>query len=273
MKLGIGLIAFNRPEYFKQVVRSLEKQDLKDVDFYLFLDGQVNPFSGRIACRKIDLQKCELIYSSSKLPNKKYSINKENVGNAINQFEAIEYLSDNYEHFLIVEDDAVLGKDYLKLIRLMIKQLKRNDIFSYSCSFRRSCNSEDIDKNLNKVIIDSQHWFAECYYSMQWKKARPYFIEYFNLVKNLDYRQRPFRKIKEFFAGNGYPTPHTSQDAGRDYALFRAGLKRMTTVVNRGFYIGEKGMHFNPRLYEKYKFAEQIPYEFKNEIDKFDTIY
>jgi len=124
---------------------------------------------------------------------------------------------------------------------------------------------DDINKNLDKVILKNEHWWAECWKAENWEKIKPYFLQYIELIKNCDYRMRPAAEIKRFFNKNGFNIPQTSQDAGKDFALFKAGLKRLTSVVNRGFYIGEYGIHFRSSTYNKYGFGTMKPFEFKSD--------
>jgi hypothetical protein len=277
LKLGIGLISYDRPHYFKQVIESLEKQTyLQNTDFHLFQDGAKNKFSGRCGAYRRNIKSCIDVFTNSKLPNKGYHINKLNVGNAINQFEAVEYLSKKYDYFMIIEDDVILSTNYLRMIRILIEQylLEDNNIFSLGLSFTRLCKLQDINQNLNKVKLQNMHWWAECWRSKNWLKIKPYFIQYYNLVKAVDYMRRDPFIIKRFFHSHGFNIPQTSQDAGKDFALFKTGLKRLTTVVNRGFYIGEVGMHFRPQTYKRFRLGEQKPFEFESDkiIDRFELI-
>lgn len=75
-KIGIGLISFNRPNYFKQTLESLEKQEnLKNYDFHLFQDGQVNKFSGRIVTDRYLIDRSIRLFKVSKLNNNKNLLN------------------------------------------------------------------------------------------------------------------------------------------------------------------------------------------------------
>ena len=48
--IGIALIAFDRPQYMRRLLASLEQQtDLEGVTVHLFQDGPINAFSGRKA--------------------------------------------------------------------------------------------------------------------------------------------------------------------------------------------------------------------------------
>src|SRR5690606_26474547 len=131
-----------------------------------------------------------------------------------------------------------------KVIRQLIPFID-DEVFSVSLNFRRMCRREDIHNNLDKLLItndkvgNSLHWWAECYSSKNWGKVRDSFLQYYRFVEKCDYQHRPSFDIKTFFKANGFDVPQTSQDAGRDFALFKKGMVRINTVVNRGFYIGE----------------------------------
>ena len=265
--MGVCLIVFDRPMYFAQTIASLEKQsDLENYDFHLFQDGQINMFSGRTVTQKKLIEKCIQIFRRSKLPNKSEHIEERNVGNAINQFNAANFMSANYEYFMVIEDDVILSPDYLRLCRVMIPQfLGKTRVFSVSLSFERFCKLEQIEQNLDKVFFKNVHWWAECWKSANWLKVRPRFAQYMEFVKDVDYHDRPAYEIRKLFRLNGFSIPQTSQDAGKDFALFKNKMKRITSVVNRGFYIGEHGMHFRTPTYQKYGFANMKPFEFESD--------
>jgi hypothetical protein len=257
-------------------LESLEKQSyLENTDFHLFQDGQINKFSGRIVTNLSQIDKNIKMFEMSKLPNKTKHVEAKNIGNANNQFNAVEFMSKNYKYFMIIEDDTVLGKDYLKLIRIMIDQFfDYPEVFSLSLGFRRLCNIKDIKQNIDKVKFINEHWWAECWKSENWFKVRPHFLRYLQYVKNVDYKLRPAPMIRRFFHSQGFNVPQTSQDAGKDFALFKTKMKRISAIVNRGFYIGETGIHFRPITYKNYGFADMKPYEFESDknIERFELL-
>ncbi|MFA5420861.1 MAG: hypothetical protein WC280_02475 [Patescibacteria group bacterium] len=275
MTLGIALISFNRGQYFKQTIKSLENQvKAGEVDYHLFQDGAVNKFSHALKSRPELISQSIRIFDRANLKRKIKHISEMNIGNALNQFRAIEFMSQYYDYFLIIEDDVVLSKYYLRLIRVMIEQfLSENDVFSVALNFKRMCEKSKIKENLDKAGYNlkfpganSLHWWAECFSSEKWQRAKPYFLDYIKLVENCDYQRRPAQKIKELFYRSGMFIAQTSQDAGKDYAIKMAGMKRVNTIVNRGFYIGQIGLHFNPALYNKMEYASQKPFEFKSDL-------
>lgn len=263
MKWGVGIISFDRPIYLNKLLKSMALNDLEGWDVHLFQDGEVNKFSGRQTTVKGMTEKCIKIYQKSGLG----TVHRRgvNVGNAINQFEAIEFMADNYDKFLIIEDDVIISKYYFKLLKLLDKYIEDN-VFSGNLGFKRLCDRSNIIYNLNRLVKSndkvgsSVHWWAELYTSKNWHKVRKDFLTYYEFVKNVDYKLRPSKEITEFFHSQGFTISQTSQDAGRDFALYKNNMIRLTTVVNRGIYIGEYGMHFRPLLYARGGWDKQYPY-------------
>jgi len=226
-------------------------------------EGSVNKFSRRIAAPQARLDKTVAIFTGSKLPNKTQHIRAEHVGTAIHQFEAVEYLAANYEYFLVIEDDVILSKYYIQLMRLAMGQfLPKDDIFSVSLGFVRHCPPYKMGANLNKMLYKNTHWWAEGWYSKNWQKVRKYFLYYYQFVQTVDYKKRPAVEITRMFNSHGFNIPQTSQDAGKDFALFKTNMRRITAVVNRGMSIGERGTHFKPGIYKRMGLAQQVPFEF-----------
>jgi len=92
-RIGFALISFNRVQYLEQTLRSLEAQThLDGVDFHLWQDGYVNRFSGKLYAEPQEIAACVDEFKRARLPNKHFHIRTANVGTAINQFVALEYM-------------------------------------------------------------------------------------------------------------------------------------------------------------------------------------
>lgn len=266
-QIGCGVISFNRPVYLVQTLASLEQQThLDKLDFHLFQDGAKNRFSLKRYADPEDIVAVADAFREADLPNKMVHIHKHNVGTAINQFQAIEYMTANYEYVIILEDDVVLSPYYLRLARVMFGQVKdRKDIFSFSLGFRRVCQKDEIEQNLDKVKFGRPHFWDMGLVAERWERARPHFMEYYEIVKDVDYGQRNPLPILKLFLRKGWPHTATSQDSGRDMASHAAGMKRCVTVVNRGISIGQEGTHWTPVTFEAKGYADQVPYVFESD--------
>lgn len=263
-KLGVAIIGFDRYRYFKKMIASVEVQtSLENADFHLFLEGSKNRFSGRLAAAGSVLDKTAAIFIGSNLPNKTLHRQNDHVGTAINQFEAVEYMAERYDYFLVLEDDVILSPHYFHLMRVAFDLLPTHeDIFSISLGFIRNCQAAQIHKNLDKIMYKNTHWWAEGWSAKNWKKVRKYFLYYYQFVQNCDYKERPADDITRMFNSHGFNIPQTSQDAGKDFALFMSKMRRVVTVVNRGLSIGEHGTHFRPGFYKRLGLAQQKPFTF-----------
>lgn len=258
MATACGIIAYNRPHYLKWLLHSLELQEnTGEIDYHLFIDGPRFEDDARLVKQSIKL------FDIADLPNKTKHVRQKNVSIAINQFEAKNYLASRYDQFIIAEDDIILCNRAIELMLGWAHRLDDPKIFSVTMSFLRRCKLEEINQNLDKLITHSRsHWWFELYRSDKWRLVKPYFLEYYKLVKNVDYRRRNHSTIRAFYAENGFGERRTSQDSGMDYALYKAGMQRIMPVVNRGLYIGTTGTHFNELLAARYRFGEQVPYHF-----------
>lgn len=263
-KLGIAIISYNRPHYLRQLLVSLEHQSrLTQTDVHLFQDG------ARLQSDRHKVRECVELFDLTHLTVKHKHVRTRNVGIAVNQFEALELMFKTYDYVMILEDDVILSNHYLKLIRVLIGQcFSMPQVFSLSLNFLRQCEKSKISDNLNKIYLTNRvHWWAEVFSKHNWTLARPYFLEYYELVKDANYLLRDHKAIRELFASKGFEERNTSQDAGKDYAVFRLGMSRINTVVNRGMYIGIEGTHFDQKKADPYKFGEQVPFYFEDDRD------
>ena len=274
-RIGFALISFNRVQYLEQTLRSLEAQThLDGVDFHLWQDGYVNRFSGKLYAEPQEITACVDEFKRARLPNKHFHVRTANVGTAINQFVALEYMVNNYEYVVMCEDDVVLSPHWLRLTRVLFEQIEdREDVFSFSLGFRKVCPEEGIEQNLNQLVFGTPHWWCEAIISERWARARPHFMEYYELVKEVDYRHRPIADILSLFGEKGWQQTSTSQDGGRDMSVWAAGMRRLAAVVNRGISIGERGTHFYPAKFKAMGFDQQEPYVFESdgEMEAFEV--
>jgi len=266
-KLGVGIISFNRPHYLSQMLQSLQLNDLWNADFHFYQDGHKSRLTGLNLTPEESIKDCLSLFNNTYLPNKEIHPREVNLGIGINQFLAYEELSSNYEYVLILEDDIVVSPHFIYLLRVLIKQfLHQPNIFSVSLNFKRRCLLEEILNNLQKVSYKREDWFAECFDSFKWKqRVKPLFMSYYNLIKDVEYKDRPHEKIRELYKQFEIEEKRTSQDGVKEVITKYLGLERISTVVNRGIYIGEEGTHSTKRLYEQMNFKNQEPFIFETD--------
>jgi len=268
MRIGVGIISWDRPQYLAQLIESLEKNILTETNFHLFQDGAVCKFTNEELADTNKIVESIGVFYKSKLPNKHYHVRDKNVSVAINQFEAMQYLRKNYEQFIFLENDVIVSSNFMILTRRLLEQFKKDErVACISPGLRLLCKENDIGKNLNKLKYSKGHFWAEACWSSKWERVEKEYMTYYNIVKNTPYRKRDEVAIRALFARNGHKAPTTSQDQGKDWAIQKAGMKRARLIVNRATGIGDHGIHSTPAKLKKSLDGHNPIYVYKEELD------
>lgn len=275
-KLGVAIFVFDRPHYFRRLLASLEENTyLHDTDFHFFRDGAVNKFSGRRIGRPASLRRNLEMARQARLPNKHFHVREENVGVGIQQFETYESMTQWYDVVLMLEDDIVVSPHYLRVMRVLFDSIvEMEDVFSASSSFVKLCAKDNVADHLDKMVRKRVQQWGEIFASSKWPCIRTPFLEYYDLIENVDFTARPHAKILELYDRHRFASGATSQDAARDMAISVVGMTRIRLVVNRALYIGAKGLYCTPAHYQKMGWAHQEPYVFPEDetIERFQLM-
>ncbi len=138
LKTIITIKAYNRPYYLSQVLSSLFKQpDLPDI--FVSLDNHKDP---QISLRLL-----------AKYPSISYVYQENNIGCAGNMRECFEYAfeKNDYDYMIHLEDDTIVGGDYLRWMTWAGEETLNSDIFAV-CPSR----SNDAQKSFKPYLIESQ---------------------------------------------------------------------------------------------------------------------
>lgn len=272
MKIGIGIISWKRHYYLKQLIQSLKKNNFEDTEFHLFQDNNVCKFTKNVVAEKKEIYESINAFVRSNLPGKTVHIQDHNVSIAINQFEAMEYLSSHYERFIFLENDIIVSENFIPLMKGLLEQFKdEEEVACISPGFRLLCKSEDVEKYKDRITYSEGHFWVEGFWAERWKRIKGHYLRYYNLVKDKPYKQRPEAEIKALFASTGIKRHTTSQDNGKDWAIIKSGMKRLRLVVNRATGIGDYGFHSTPKTMAKYRDGHNKVYDF-SEVQKFGTM-
>jgi hypothetical protein len=256
--IGVGIIGFDRPQYLRRTLAGLAQQDYAgDVEYHLFLDGAVNPFSGRTVGSQWGIDAAAQVFARSGLPNQQIHAQDDNLGIGLHQYQAIEWMTTHYERVMMVEDDVVLSPHWLRLaMGLVDKYQDREGIFGFSPGYKKQGTNEDA------LLYFWAHWLCETFTAQAWSWARLYYQDYLHLIDGVDYGYRDHEAIQAFYKRYGWVHPATSQDAAKDMAIHRAGMRRVSCEVNRAINIGRTGVHLNPALFSHLGFENQAPFTF-----------
>ena len=269
--IGIGILAFDRPNYLRRLLASLEAQtDLRGCDFHLFLDGAVNPASGIRYAEQANIDKCARIFERSKLPNKTAHIRDHNANIGIASFEATEMLASTYERVMQMEDDIVLSPHWFRLARVLWNELEAHpDVYSFNPAYRRAHRKEIDAQFVGSVTYGWNHMWCECFTADRWARIRDEYLEYHALICEADYLERFEGPVAELYARKGMrPGLARSQDGGREMAIRGAGMRRAMPAVNRAIGTGQHGIHFTPKVFADMGFENQTPFVFADDATR-----
>jgi len=260
-KIACVLFAFDRPDYLSQVLLSLEKQTYKEVDWFVFVDG--NKLGKRIIGNPEGKAKSIELLSNSKIKFKDLFIAEKNRGMGKQKLSS-HTLYSIYDTVLFFEDDMILSKHYIEVI-LQLKALYPQYEFITACD-RPSKKTEKMDQEnlknqpLDKLIgggIKNITHFWGYYLSKRAVELLQEPLERYCKIVGDDYRERPHDKIRATF---GIKT--TSHDGVLDSQLEKRKIKRISVKVPRGRYIGEHGVHCTENIFKNF---HQKEYEFEEE--------
>ena len=241
MTTGIGIIAWNRPKNLRRLLESVVKNDLRDLEFHLFQDGNVCRFRGVETTFQIAIQKSIATFQEFKLPRNTLHIRQENVSIAIHQYQALQFLSSNYDKFILIEEDTEISPYCLVLLTNALEWAKKKpEIASISPGFKK------LGEDPKKIKLCNGHAWIEAFWSDRARKVLKEYQPYYDMVKYDYYKNRKDAEIFKFFKDNGFNGLASSQDNGRDYAVFKAGMTRARFVLNRATGTGLEGFHSVP---------------------------
>lgn len=254
--IACAVMAFSRPEYFSQTMRSLEENNLaEEVDWHFFLDGPKTETGRQAADPRFTEQNFKL---ASQFKHKK-EIHKSNynLGVARNKKRVHELFND-YEQVIIFEEDMIVSPYYLDLIINLQKQFPQDVV---NAPARAKFRIPD-DALLKHIENRGLHFWGysftkEVYDSIDWSIFEEYCKD-----AGPDYARRPGKFLKD-----KYKLLVSSHD-GLLNKIFRTnGHRRICTLLPRGKYIGEVGLHNNPARYAQAGFGDLKRYTYKR--DKF----
>ena len=109
MDLAVLIIAYTRPNGVSQLMKVLTSLEVRDI--YVSLDGPRNEID-----KTNNIEITEMVIRYSKLTKTRIHINQHprNLGVAAGVLSAVDWFFSKEEMGVILEDDLVLGKDFLK---------------------------------------------------------------------------------------------------------------------------------------------------------------
>jgi len=268
--IAVALLSFNRPNYLKRYIQSIERNyNNQKYNYIFFQDGAVNKFSNRRLATEEKINQCVSILENADLANKDIRVNDHNLGIGYQRDKVFGLFDDGYDLIFHIEDDIVLGKYALYLLEIMSKQFKPNLTSTYR--IEAYDNIENPKEKLNKVITDDEcYWWIKSIWEEAYREIEDDWNRYLDIIKEIDYTQRPHDKIF-----NKFPESDASlSDSVCDVFFTKHNIKNIFPVVSRANYIGEEGIHFIPEQYDEKDTGDEGPAEFEKDrnIDEWQIL-
>lgn len=266
-----AVLTFDRPEYTYKFINSLENcVNTEDVDWIFFQDGAVNKFSGDRVANDNKIKINKNILETADLENKEIRENEYNISIALQRDVMFNLYDEGYDLILHFENDIILGKYSIRLLKLMMQQFDDSIMSVYrGKSFNKISNPKE---NLDVVIQPNNCGETFFLYTIGiWKSSFRKFEDdwrrYIELIGDIDYRNRPSKLSDENFGGID-----AASDAVIRYLATQYNIKKLNLAVSRASYIGMEGTGFDTANYlNNWDHGSEGPLEFEadKEIDEF----
>lgn len=258
--LALCFVACDRPHYFEQVVRSVQRQPaIGALPVYCFLDGAVNRISGVERGSPERIERCAAIFKRA-FPSSELHAAPVNLGIALNfaRAERHVFMRRRHQFVLFLEDDFVLQPHYVQVIQAMIETFGGHArVGAFSAFGDHSAPLASQRRHRHRVRCMGHDW-AVCVPRARWLERQPYYAAYLRYIRRVDYVLRSQEWIQyRLYARLGAKPVASSQDAAKSIAMLKAGQIKVSTYTNNGRYIGKVGTHFTPRVYARLGYAER----------------
>jgi hypothetical protein len=260
----IVVMAFNRPDYLKEVLDSLLRQegvDLAERNITLFQDGSYNEYSRAERANPADIAASVAVFRE-RFPTAKIEQSTANLGVALNFDRAERWVFEELaaDAAIFLEDDMVLSPHYIRTIDRMLDMAMDDQRIGYVAAYGDWKFS--IEKHRlapGRVIPLWQNW-AFGLTRHQWLKNQNFMEEYLPFVRGIDYRHRPHEKIFDLYSRYGMERAQSSQDRAKLIACALTGGVRINTFACLARYIGKVGLHSDEASYLGSGFERTVIY-------------
>lgn len=264
-KRAIALITYDRKDYFEKVLQSICSQSIcgasifDQYDFYIFQDGLSdlnNPNKSEYVA---------IAELATKSPNVKQFFSQENNLGVARHFAYVEdYLFNclQYDFVVFCEDDMVLGDAYMATLHAMAEKFSDDERVAMISAHSQAFKTPSAEQASRKQeYLPMGHSWGYGLYRRAWQSIKPILDIYLELLGSTPYQQRNHTIIQFWQQQCGFQVGATSQDYIKSCALIALGYLRLSSYPNYGFYIGEKGVHFNAQTYAKHRYADTIVFD------------
>lgn len=261
-RLGIGVMAFDRPHYLSETLAALAANDLRGCDVWLFLDGAICPFTNEERAKQDDIDACAALFQSA-FPRGRVVRQEYNAGIARHRLAVLETLAHWYGAFIQLEDDVVLAPRFIALARKLLAEHAADGDVGIIASPIAPPTSPDWQPNALyqkqahvSAVMARREWFAP---------VLALYRQYCDLIAGYPYTpHEPYQDAVEALIGGGKPC---SSDGALWWATEESG--RLTWVMGapRAKSIGVEGVHSRPSIYERLHMGDVVLRDYEGEME------
>ena len=243
----IIIMAFDRPDYFAQVLDSLLRQqgvDLASRSITLFQDGCFNEHSRKDHADPEDIAGSIAVFRE-RFPKGRVAHSLVNLGVALNFDRAERWVFEEVgaEAAIFLEDDMVLSPHYIRTIDRMLDMAMEDTRIGYVAAYGDWNRPLEKQREFpGRFLPLLQNW-AFGLTRHQWRKNQNFMEQYLPFVRGIDYRARPHTKIYDLYTSHGMARVESSQDRAKLIACVLTGGVRLNTTACLAQYIGAVGLH------------------------------
>ena len=261
MKIAGAIICFDKYDYTLQAVNSLEKSvEVENVDWYVFQDGVTNPLTGISYTKEKKLDAVQSIFDTSTLRIMDFERSEWNGSIPQQKYKAHQVFEmDDYDTVFFFEDDLVVSKYYLRLLRIMARQFPQH---------LGMVNREENSGQLDELVKCSIARLWGYYMTRQvYDRIKDDYSKYYHVIKNIDYNNRRMF-TEEDYDHKGLPTGTRMHDITLTRLCRRVGITKYWPRVTRATYVGKFGkLAYRTEEYWKRKRMHRQPKRIEYEED------
>jgi hypothetical protein len=183
-----------------------------------------------------------------------------NIGVALNMEQAEQWMFDIMESDVgyFLEDDMILGPYYLKSLQNMVEATKYDPLVGYCACYGPLLRVPDAPPN--SLVPMHMNW-AFALKRSKYALMAQYLIDYYNLLRDCDYRDRPQGKIMKLREQWNMPGVYTTQDVMHTLACMLTQSIKINSRAHCAKYIGARGLHIDEAAYKAAGFDDIKIYE------------
>ena len=247
MRLGIGVMAFDRVDYLRECLRALKQNDLTDCDIYLFQDGVRCHLTGTMRGNAAKINESMQMFRRF-FPEGKVVYQNNNVGIALNRLRMLETLLDRYEGFVALEDDAVISPNFVAIARHLTDQFANDTDIGLIRSPLMPQTAPPNEINLNSAHVGAMFTRRNWFQPLLGK-----YIAYCRMISAYPYTdQREWHRAVMMV----FEKPITSSDAALEHAASEVHKHCWALGQPRARNIGKQGQHFRPEIFKRFRMGE-----------------